>query len=159
MEQLRSRIIKDLNQTGRIGDNKDGMDMSIMRLNLSTLELEWAGANNPLWIIRKTAEGFSMSEIKADKQPIGYSDTLQPFTNHRFQIDKGDQLIMFTDGFADQFGGAKRKKFKRSQLKELILANVSAPLDAQKQILEKVFEEWKGDLEQIDDVCIIGVRL
>jgi serine phosphatase RsbU (regulator of sigma subunit)/tetratricopeptide (TPR) repeat protein len=159
LDQLRSRIIKDLNQTGRIGDNKDGMDMSIIRMNLSTYELEWAGANNPLWIIKKTGEDYSIVEIKADKQPIGYSHTLEPFKNHVIQLEKEDQLIMFTDGYADQFGGDKKKKFKRSQLKELILNNAKFPPDMQKQIVEKVFDEWKGNLEQIDDVCIIGIRI
>jgi serine phosphatase RsbU (regulator of sigma subunit) len=157
MEQLRSRIIKDLNQTGRIGDNKDGMDMAIMRMNLSTYELEWSGANNPLWIIKNG--GRDLIEIKADKQPIGYADVLLPFTNHKVQLNKGDELVMFTDGYADQFGGDKKKKFKRSQLKELMLANYSRSPDQQKQVLESVFEEWKGDLEQIDDVCVIGIKI
>jgi serine phosphatase RsbU (regulator of sigma subunit) len=155
MEQLRIRIIKDLSQTGRIGDNKDGMDMSIIRMNLSTFELEWSGANNPLWIIRD-AETI---EIKADKQPIGYADTLLPFTNHKVQLQKGDQMILFTDGFADQFGGEKKKKFKRSQLKELVQQIAFQSLDLQKQILERTFDEWKGDLEQIDDVTLIGIRV
>lgn len=162
MEQLRSRIIKDLNQTGKIGDNKDGMDMSLMRLNLSTYELEWAGSNNPLWIIKgasKDIQNISFTEIKPDKQPIGYSDVLLPFTNHKIQLEKNDELIMFTDGFADQFGGDKKKKFKRSQLKELIVNNAFCTLHAQKQTLEITFEEWKGELEQIDDVCVIGVRI
>jgi serine phosphatase RsbU (regulator of sigma subunit) len=159
IEQLRNRIIKDLNQTGRIGDNKDGMDMSILRMNLSTYELEWAGANNPLWIIKKSNDDFVLTEIKADKQPIGYSDNLLPFKNHVLQLNKGDQIIMFTDGYADQFGGDKKKKFKRSGLKELVLNHASHPLDLQKQILEREFDNWKGDLEQIDDVCVIGVRI
>jgi len=158
MEQLRTRIIKDLSQTGRIGDNKDGMDMSIMRMNLTTYELEWAGANNPLWIIRSENQN-SIIEIKADKQPIGYADKLLPFKNNVIQLKKGDQLIMFTDGYADQFGGDKRKKFKRSGLKDLVLANASLPMEIQKQKMEITFDTWKGDLEQIDDVCVIGVRI
>jgi serine phosphatase RsbU (regulator of sigma subunit)/tetratricopeptide (TPR) repeat protein len=159
MEQLRDRIIKDLNQTGRIGENKDGMDISILRLNLSSFELEWAGAYNPLWIIKKERDEYVLTEIKADKQPIGYADVLLPFTNHTLQLVKGDQLLMFTDGYADQFGGEKKKKFKRSGLKELVLENAPRPLEVQKSELERVFDEWKSGLEQIDDVCIIGVKI
>jgi serine phosphatase RsbU (regulator of sigma subunit) len=159
LQQLRSRIIKDLNQTGRIGDNKDGMDMSMIRLNLSTYELEYAGANNPLWVIRKGTENYSITELKADKQPIGYSDILLPFKNHTFQLIKGDQVVMFTDGYADQFGGDKKKKFKRSGLKDLILSNAGSSMELQKQNIERVFDDWKGNLEQVDDVCIIGLRI
>ncbi|MGZ4157206.1 MAG: tetratricopeptide repeat protein, partial [Bacteroidia bacterium] len=160
LEHLRARIIKDLGQTGKIEDGVDGMDMSIIRLNLSTLELQWAGANNPLWIIKKSQEGNPyMEEIKADKQPIGYVDDKEPFTNHTIQLKKGDQFILCTDGYADQFGGDKQKKFKNKTLQELHVSISNEPMEKQKQILQKTFDNWKGTLEQIDDVCIIGVRL
>jgi serine phosphatase RsbU (regulator of sigma subunit) len=160
LNQLRSRFIKDLNQSGRIGENKDGMDMSIIRLNISTKELEWAGANHPLWIIKKEEkESSGFIEIKGNKFPIGFSDNFSSFTNHKFILDEGDQLLLFSDGYADQFGGEKKKKFKRSQFKELIISIANAPADQKKYIIEKVFEEWKNDLEQVDDVCIIGIKI
>lgn len=86
-------------------------------------------------------------------------DEQDPFTNHAMQLKKGDFFILCTDGYADQFGGEKKKKFKNKTLQELHLSISDEPMDKQKMILQKTFEDWKGALEQIDDVCIIGVRL
>ena len=157
LEQLKIRIIKNLGQTGRIQDGVDGMDMSIIRLNLATLELEWAGANNPLWIIKK--DETIVKEIKANKQPVGYSHKEEAFTNHSLQLKTGDLFVLLTDGYADQFGGTKGKKFKYKPLQELLLSICQNSMENQKQILQKTFEDWKGNLEQIDDVCLIGVRV
>ncbi|MBL7888085.1 MAG: tetratricopeptide repeat protein [Bacteroidia bacterium] len=160
LDQLRIRFIRDLNQSGRIGENKDGMDMSIFRLNLSTYELEWAGANHPLWLLKKNADqSVEFIEVKGDKSPIGYSDKIEPFSNFKFKLGKGDQLFLFTDGYADQFGGEKKKKFKRSQLKDLLLSIAEKPSLQQKQDLEQAFYDWKADMEQVDDVCVIGIRI
>lgn len=134
---------------------KDGMDISLCSLNLTTNQLEWAGANNPLWINRNGV----IEMIKADKQPIGAFEHRKAFTNHSIQLNKNDCIYIFTDGYADQFGGEKGKKFKYKQLEELITNNSNKSMQDQKEILYNSFEVWRGDLEQIDDVCIIGVRL
>lgn len=144
---------------------KDGMDISLCSLvcrndsegGLPSFILEWAGANNPLWILNQGAA--AITEIKADKQPIGKFADRKPFKTHRFQLTKGDQIYLFTDGFQDQFGGDKGKKFKASHMKEHILAVKDQPMLQQKEYLDKILEAWKGQLEQVDDVCVLGVRL
>jgi serine phosphatase RsbU (regulator of sigma subunit) len=134
---------------------RDGMDMSICALNTKTLELHWAGANNPIWYIKNN----ELAEIKADKQPIGKYENRKPFTHHSVQLQTGDRIYLFTDGYADQFGGEKGKKFKYSQLKETILSYSFAPLDEQNKKLDEIFEKWKTNMEQTDDVCLWGVKV
>ncbi|MCW3070805.1 MAG: hypothetical protein JWO44_695 [Bacteroidetes bacterium] len=136
-------------------DVKDGMDISLASVNSKTLEIKWAGANNPLWYI----EGPEFKEITANKQPIGSSINPQPFTTHTLKLNKGDQFFLFTDGYADQFGGDKGKKFKSKPIKELLQQNAGLAATEQKQKLELIFTEWKTNIEQVDDVCILGVRL
>ncbi|MBA3972332.1 MAG: SpoIIE family protein phosphatase, partial [Bacteroidetes bacterium] len=156
LDSLRSKIIKEMGQTGRMGENKDGMDISLIRLNLTTHELQWAGAYNPLWIINNRKE---LIEIKGDKQPIGFSHNQNPFSNHVIPLNKEDTFYIFTDGYADQFGGVKGKKFKYMKLKEVLFTVNDRAMTEQKQILDENFENWRGSLEQVDDVCVIGVRL
>jgi len=134
---------------------KDGMDISLCCLNLSTHTLEWAGANNPLWV---WTEG-KMEEFKADKQPIGKFDYRKPFTNHTISLKQGDTIYIYTDGYADQFGGPKGKKFKYKQLEDVIRGMTILNMQEQCITLNLAYEEWKGELEQIDDVCVIGVRV
>jgi len=136
-------------------DVKDGMDISLASINTKTLEINWAGANNPLWYI---TDG-ELHNITADKQPIGSSFGSQPFKTHHIQFKQGDLLFLFTDGYADQFGGEKGKKFKYTPLKELLLHNAMLSMSEQEQLLESTFENWKQGIEQVDDVCIMGVRL
>ena len=134
---------------------QDGMDISLCALNTKTLELKWSGANNPLWYLHDNIA----KEITANKQPIGQVDNPSPFTTHSLQLKKGNLIYIFTDGYADQFGGPKGKKFKYKQLKELIL-NISAKkMSEQHAILLNAFVKWQGNLEQVDDVCIIGLRV
>jgi serine phosphatase RsbU (regulator of sigma subunit) len=134
---------------------KDGMDIALCSLNIKTNELEYAGANNSLYIIRD----HELIETKSDKQPIGKFMNIKPFTNHKQKVVKDDKIYLFTDGYADQFGGEKGKKFKYKQFKELLLSNRNEPMPSQLDILTNSFNTWKGDLEQIDDVCIIGLRI
>lgn len=134
---------------------QDGMDISICGLNTKTLELKWSGANNPLWYLNNN----ETKEVTANKQPIGKSDNPAPFTEHKIQLAKNDIIYVFTDGYADQFGGPKGKKFKYKQLKELLMKNASKKMSEQHDILLNAFNNWKGNLEQVDDVCIIGVRV
>jgi serine phosphatase RsbU (regulator of sigma subunit)/tetratricopeptide (TPR) repeat protein len=157
LNQLRARITFELSQTGEDGGSKDGMDISLMRLHLKTFEGEWAGANNPLWIVRKGTE--EVEEIKADRQPIGFSYEQVPFTNKSVQFSKGDAFYMFSDGFQDQFGGEKGKKFKVRPFKSLLLKNDASNFKNYSQILDNEFEAWRVGFEQIDDVCVIGVQV
>ncbi|MBL7896931.1 MAG: SpoIIE family protein phosphatase, partial [Crocinitomicaceae bacterium] len=98
-------------------------------------------------------------EIKSDKQPIGKFIHAKPFTNHEFQMQKNDLLYLFSDGFADQFGGEKGKKLKSQTFKEILVQNRNKSMDEQRQLLEKYFDQWRGELEQIDDVCVMGIRI
>ena len=139
---------------------KDGMDISLCAIDFNKMTLQWAGANNPLWIVRKNEHQVAeLVEAKPDKQPIGKVENPQPFTTHTIELQKGDTIYIFTDGFADQFGGEKGKKFKYKSFKELLLSIQDKSMDEQKQIIEQTFINWKGELEQVDDVCVIGVRM
>jgi serine phosphatase RsbU (regulator of sigma subunit) len=155
LNKLRDRMVSELRQTGEDGGSKDGMDISLVRLNLKTNEINWAGANNELNIFRNG----KLEEIKADKQPIGYYPESHPFTNHTIQLQKGDTIYIYSDGFADQFGGDKGKKLNYKRLNNLIVSNQSLPMKDQKELLKKLFLDWKGLLEQVDDVCVFGVRI
>jgi serine phosphatase RsbU (regulator of sigma subunit)/TPR repeat protein len=132
---------------------KDGMDIALC--SLVGNKLKYAGAHNPLWIIRKG----EIIETKANKQPIGQFDNPVPYTTHSFDLEAGDSLYIFSDGYVDQFGGKKGKKYKARAFRELLLSNQDKTMEEQKTIIDDSFETWKGDLEQIDDVCVIGVRI
>jgi len=155
LNRLRNRIIDELRQTGEDGGSKDGMDISLVRLNLKTNELQWAGANNALNLIRNE----QLEEVKADKQPIGYHPEQHPFTNHEMQLQKGDCIYIYSDGYADQFGGTKGKKFTYKRLEDLIMKQKEVSMNNQKVFFKRHFIEWKGSLEQVDDVCVFGVRV
>jgi serine phosphatase RsbU (regulator of sigma subunit) len=131
---------------------KDGMDIALCSLEGN--KLEYAGANNPLWIIRNG----EIMETKANKQPIGKFDNPEPYTTHTFKLQKGDSIYIFSDGYVDQFGGEKGKKFKARAFRELLLSIQDKSMEEQKTMIDNAFEDWKGSLEQIDDVCVIGVR-
>lgn len=135
---------------------KDGMDISLCCYQPETQKLNWAGANNPLWIIHSNG---TLTEIKANKQPIGKYTAPTPFTTHSISLTKGDRMYFFTDGFADQFGGEKGKKFKYKQLQSVLLSSYQSSMSEQKIVLETTFNNWKGDLEQVDDVCVIGIEV
>lgn len=134
---------------------RDGMDICLVAIDTTTREIQYAGANNPLWLIRS---GNRFEEIKANKQPIGKFEARQPFTNHKITLEKGDSIFMFTDGYADQFGGENGKKFKYKQLQELILLNNQLKYPFLKSILVQSFENWKENYEQVDDVCLMGIK-
>ena len=155
---------------------KDGMDISLLCIDKSNNKVYWSGANNPLWYVKSSVTSSAVEkstdtgldsarpdiqliEIKADKQPIGKSEITKPFTAHEIALQDGMQFYLFTDGFADQFGGPKGKKFMYKQLENLLISISHESMEIQKQKLEDVFKNWKGDLEQVDDVCVIGVKI
>jgi serine phosphatase RsbU (regulator of sigma subunit) len=117
--------------------------------------LQYAGAHNPLWIVRNG----EVLETKANKQPIGKFDNPLPYTTHTFDLQKRDSVYIFSDGYADQFGGEKGKKFKSKAFRELLLSIQDNKMEEQRLIIDKAFEDWKGTLEQIDDVCVIGLKI
>lgn len=141
------------------GDVKDGMDISLLCVNRKKKSITWAGANNPLWYFNPAKGGNELGEIKANKQPIGKTDNPLPFTTHSLPYIEGKILYLITDGYADQFGGPKGKKFKYKQLEELILSNQNKALSEQKIILEEAFNDWKMTYEQVDDVTLLGVKI
>ena len=156
LDKVAELVIDDLSKNNEVGDEiQDGMDASLANLNLTTLQLEWAGANNPLWIVR----GTEIIEIKANKQPIGKTDYLEPFTNHHIQLQKGDTIYLFTDGYADQFGGEKGKKLSKNKFKELLISIQNKSMNEQREALYESHITWRGANEQVDDICLIGVRV
>ncbi|MCW3071918.1 MAG: hypothetical protein JWO44_1808 [Bacteroidetes bacterium] len=157
LKHLDAGVTKTLRQSEEGKGVKDGMDLSLCSLNRRTLELEYAGAFNSLYYV---SNGI-LTEIKADKFPIGVNigGKVDDYTNHTIQLKKGDCVYLYSDGYADQFGGPKGKKFKYNQLKELVTAISTLPVQEQRNAIEARFDQWKGGLEQVDDVVIIGVKV
>ena len=157
LNETNSQLSKKLNQDPDEATVRDGMDISLISINYPKLKIEFAGANNPMWMIRNS----QMIQVNGDKFPIGafVGEELQQFKNHEFELQKGDCVYIFTDGFADQFGGPKGKKFKYKQFEALLIKNHKKPMEEQKEILEKTIIDWMGDLEQIDDILVIGIRI
>ncbi len=134
---------------------QDGMDISLCCLNRSNNQLFWAGANNPLWILK----GEDMEEITATKRPVGKSEVLIPFTTHEVSVQNGDRIVLFSDGYADQFGGPKNKKLKRKLFKEYTLETHKLDIQDQIKTLKRNYHQWKSDQEQVDDVCVLLVEI
>ena len=153
---------------------KDGMDLALCCLNKKTNELTFSGANNPLWIVserdtinvndqefsvNRETENGKLFEVKADKQPIGNYAKRVPYKTNKIALNKGDLIYVFTDGYADQFGGPKGKKYKYKPFKDLLIQNAREELNTQEKNLDNTIESWRGELEQIDDICVIGVKI
>jgi len=151
LDKTREIVIQEFEKSEE--EVKDGMDIALCSLEGSTLK--FAGAHNPLWIVRNG----EVLETKADKQPIGKFDKQTAYTTHTFELQKGDTFYVFSDGYVDQFGGAKGKKFKSKAFKELLLSIQDQSMELQRDVINDAFENWRGSLEQIDDVCVIGVRV
>ncbi len=137
---------------------KDGMDASVCAFNKSTRELYWAGANLPLWIARETAF-YELLEFKPDKQPIGEVENRYTYHNHKIEIKKGDILYLFSDGYADQFGGEHGKKLTRKRFKELLMQQRGKPLAEQRTNLLNFHTTYKSTVDQIDDILVMGIRI
>ena len=154
LNQLRIEIMNSLKQNTD-NNNKDGMDMALCAFYDD--KIEFSGANNPLYIVRKDG---NFEKIKGDKMPIGFFiDEQKSFTNHRIKIEKGDCVYIFTDGYPDQFGGKENKKFKYAPLEKLLCSIHKKSCNEQKQVLNDTIEKWKGNNEQTDDILIIGIRI
>ncbi len=136
-------------------DIQDGMDIALCAWNRSSSQLKFAGANNPLYLFQDE----ELIEVKGDKQPVGKYIHTKPFTTHTLDVKPGDKVYLFSDGFADQFGGPKGKKFKYSNLKRLIADNLDLTMEEQQVVFRKAYMEWKAEYEQIDDVCLMGVEI
>lgn len=156
MDELRKYVMSSLHQTGEFGEAQDGMDMTIVSIDFQTYELKFAGANNPLYIINN--KGFT--EIKGDRMPVGININCEkPFKTHTVKLEKNDELYMFTDGYADQFGGPRSKKFRYKYFKELLISISGSSMQQQKEIIEQTFYKWKGNNEQVDDVLLMGIKI
>lgn len=173
LDKVRDIVIQEFEKSEE--EMKDGMDIALCSLSFNSHAyqqasarakefsvaqddarvLKFSGAQNPLWIIRNG----DLLEFKGDKQPIGKFEAAKPFTSKEIKLEPGDQLYIFTDGFADQFGGENGKKYKAKNLKRLLLDHADKTMEQQLSVISETFEEWRGSLEQLDDVCVIGVRI
>jgi serine phosphatase RsbU (regulator of sigma subunit) len=151
-------IKTSLRQSENMESTRDGMDIALCSINLNTNVINYAGANRPLWIIRKNAN--VIEEIKATKTAIGgLTESLQYFETHTVQLEQGDSFYLFTDGYADQDGGEKGKKLMTKKFKQILLDIKDSTMQEQEAYLETHFENWRGNKEQLDDILIIGIRI
>jgi serine phosphatase RsbU (regulator of sigma subunit) len=157
LDYLNKKLPENLKATGGEQTIRDGMDMSLCIFDFQQNKLQFSGANNPCYIVRNK----TLIELKGDKQAISASTDVDKrnFTNQHFDIRPGDSVYLFTDGFADQFGGPDEKKFGYRRLRELLIEIAANPCEEQRIQLSEAFDQWKADLEQIDDVCIIGIKV
>lgn len=172
LEQLSEFVIESFDDDEGEGAIKDGMDAALCSIDLENSIVEYSGANNPLYIIKKNNNGSlekdnagtkfkqldNLFEIKGDRRPVGPSENKEHFTNYKLQLEKGDCIYFFTDGFPDQFGGPKGKKYMYKSFKRYLISISNLPVEEQQNKLEKEFSRWQGNHEQVDDICVIGVR-
>jgi len=172
LDKLNELVINSIRKQDKDGISvRDGMDLSFCCIDLETKMLQFSGANNSLYILRATSNdradipismtenGCNLLEIKADKMAIGGAENSKNYQTHQVQLQKGDAIYLFSDGYADQFGGPKGKKFMYKRFKELILSIQENTMSIQKETINKTMLDWKGDLDQIDDICVIGVKI
>lgn len=156
LNEVKTGIIRALNPEGSSEESKDGMDAILCKLDVRNMKLQFAAANNSFCIIRNK----TIINCKADKMPVGKShDDSGVFTFNEVSLEKGDMIYTFTDGYGDQFGGPDGKKFMHKQLRKIFVEVSEMQIDKQKEVITNRFEEWKGELEQVDDVLVIGVRV
>lgn len=153
LDKVRELVVETFEKSNN--EVKDGMDISILRINKHNQFIEWSGANNPLWY----CQNGELKEIKADKQAIGKTENPKPFTSHRIDRKENTTFYLFTDGLADQFGGPNGKKFKYKQFSEMLLSLQKLSPRQQAIEIEKKFLDWKGNLDQVDDLCVIGIKV
>lgn len=166
---LRTYLITSLHQTGKKGETQDGIEIALCVIDKEANQMEFAGANRPLYIIRnntpgetghETATGYELLQYKADSMPIGvYEQEMTPFTNHKISLYENDSVYLFSDGYVDQMGGPNRKTFRSHRFKKLLLEVQDQTMDNQKDILMESLESWRGDEEQIDDILVLGFKV
>lgn len=152
---LRENVITSLKQKGLDSESKDGMDIAICTIDQQSGFLEYAGANNPMYYIRSN----QLQKIKADRMPVAIHSRMKEFRKHRLALQQGDRVYLFSDGYADQFGGPSGKKLKYTAFQEILLSIQGEPMRDQKEILDKKHLEWKGNFEQVDDIVVLGFRV
>ena len=156
LNRLRELVKLTLSQTGKKDEQKDGMDISLSTIDVENMKLEWAGAYNPLILIRNN----EVIEYKADKMPVAIHITDHvPFTNHQIDLQDNDTFYMFSDGFPDQFGGENGRKYMSKRFKQLLLEIHDKPMIEQRELLHQEHLAWRGEVEQIDDIVVFGVRV
>ena len=162
LNNLRLLIIESLKQTGKVGEQQDGLDISIISYTKGNSYIDFAGANHGLWLVREDRDfgRYELHELKGDKMPVSFYYKMKPFETKRMPIISGDQLYLFTDGYRHQLGGEEfARKFGRDNFKKLILNNAYREMDSQKNIIEDNFFRWIGDNDQLDDITIIGLKV
>ena len=152
LDKVSELVLETFEKSGE--EIKDGMDISLLSINKKTSQVQWSGANNPLWIIK----GNELTEIKADKKPVGKSENSNPFTSHNFTLTIGETFYLITDGYSDQFG-VENKKLMKKRFKEILLSVQDKSMSEQRTFLEEYYAKWKGKMEQTDDVTVIGIRI
>ncbi len=155
LNRLREKIIEALGQKGKISEVKDGMDGSIISYDRKSKILLYSGAFNPMYIIRDN----KIIEFKGDRMTLSYQDNISDFSRHEVKTKPDDLVYLFTDGYADQFGGQEDKKFLRNQFKQVMLKIHKNPLEVQKEMLLNIYNRWKGNGDQVDDITVVGLRL
>ena len=155
LNRLREKIIQALGQKGIISEVRDGMDGSIISYDTTNKTLVYSGAFNPMYLIRNN----KIIEFMGDRMTLSYQDNTLDFSRQEIKTKPNDLVYLFTDGFADQFGGLQDKKFMRAQFQQVLLKNHKNPLDVQKEMLKDTYLKWKGREEQVDDITVVGLKL
>jgi serine phosphatase RsbU (regulator of sigma subunit)/tetratricopeptide (TPR) repeat protein len=179
LNELRKEVINALQQRGVQSEQKDGMDIVLIAINKTTMQCQFSGANNPLYVVKKfenlkmcqfenepsssnqpiSSSTHQLIEYKGDKMPVAIHPVMNDFTYNEFQLEQGDILYLFSDGYADQFGGEQGKKFLYKRFKELIITNAGKPMNEQKQALDNSIIQWIGNGEQTDDITVVGIKI
>ena len=160
LNELRKQIKYSLRQRGQRDESNDGIDMALCVMDLKGMKMQYAGANNPLYLIKDVNGTLELKEIKADRMPLGYYQGKDiSFVNHDVQLDIGDSFYLFSDGYIDQKGGKDNKKFMSKNFKSLLLEIHDQTMPDQKEILDKTLTDWMGKNSQVDDILVVGVRV
>jgi len=166
LSSLRTNVISSLKQKESYKASKDGMDIALCSLDMKKMKLSFSGANNPLYLIRKVENEYIITERKGDRMPVAYYSIMTDFTNHELDIQKGDTIYLFSDGYIDQFGGPDGRKFMIPRLKQLLLDNQELDMVSQREKYSNVLDEWinypsphSHNSEQVDDILLLGFRI